>query len=102
MSDIERQLIDPNFISNELSRLLTAGEEFALSIMEKHSHGESFDIEEDTAKAIIAKVSEVQNNDPKRQLIYTALALENLAHAIPLLIAENNRRLVDLISHTPR
>lgn len=102
MNDIERQLTDPNVISDEFSRLLASGEEFALSIMEKHSHGESFDIEEDTAKAIIAKVSEVQHNDPKRQLIYTALALENLAHAIPLLIAENNRRLLNLISPTPR
>ena len=100
MDDIKRQLTDPTFISGELSRLLNTDQDFALSIMEKHSHGESFDVEEGTAKAIIDRVSAIQNTDTRKQLINTAFALESLFHVIPALIAENNKRLLNLISHT--
>lgn len=97
MNEIEKQLTNPNFISDELSGFITRGEEFVLSIMERHSHGESFSTEEDTAKAIIAKVRKVRDNDPEKQLIETALSLENLLQSIPLLVAENNKRLLNII-----
>jgi hypothetical protein len=100
MDDIKRQLTDPNFISDELYRLLKKDQSLAESILEKHAHGESFGFEETTAKSIIAKINDVKSRDSQRQLIDNALALESLAHAISLLITENNRRLLSLISHT--
>jgi len=34
MSDVEKQLTDPDFIKDELFKLLTSGEDFTLSVME--------------------------------------------------------------------
>ena len=101
MSDAERQLTDPNFIADELSGILARGDELALSLMEKYSHGESFGIEEDVAKAIMDKLSKVHNNDPEKQLMESALAHDYLVHAIPLLIAGNNKRLLELLGLIP-
>jgi hypothetical protein len=96
MSDLERQLTNPDFIADELSRLLNDGNNFIASTMEKHAHGESFADDENTAKVIIAKIREINEADTKRQLIATTINLENLVREIPLLIVENNRRLLML------
>lgn len=94
MGDIEKQLIDPNFIADRFREIISNGENFALSIIERHSHGESFDVDETTAKAIINKVNEVTKIEINKQLINYALQYENLIQSIALLIAENNARLL--------
>lgn len=97
MSDIERQLTDFRFISDELDEMVENDTALLLSVMESHKHGESFGLDEATAKAVIARVNEIQNSDVKKNLIKTTLALESLRHVIPALLAENNKRLLVLI-----
>jgi len=98
MDNTEGQLTDFRFISDELSKLLDDEQGLLLSLIEKHSHGESIDIEEDIAKTVVAKLGEIKE-DPERQIIKTHLALESLVHIIPHLIAENNKRLLRIIPH---
>jgi hypothetical protein len=96
MSDLEKQLTDPAFIADELSGVLSRGEEFVASILEKYEHGESFADEEKTAQAIIAKSNKVKNTEPVKQLTKMALQYENLVQSVSLLIARNNSRLLQL------
>ena len=96
MSNLEQELTDPNFILNDLFERIQSLDEIQLSVMEKHVHGESFAIEKEIANTILARVKEIRDNDPKRQIISTTLAADNLARVIPELIAENNKRLLTL------
>jgi len=97
MSDIEEQLTNPFLIADELNNLLEDGKEYVNSIIEKHAHGESFAIEEDTAKIIIQKINAINDSDTKKQLIETTLLYENLVQSVPLLISANNARLLQLL-----
>jgi len=96
MSDLEAELTNPEFIANELHELIEYFDELRLSIMEKRIHGESFADEKDTAESILARVKEVRDNDPKRQVISNALATDNLYRVLPDLLAKNNERLLTL------
>ena len=96
MDDLKSQLTDFRFISDELSSLLEKDQGLLLSIMETHKHGESIDLAENTAKAVIDRVCEMRDSDTDKKLIETTLALESLSHVIPVLLAENNKRLLKL------
>ena len=94
MGELEKQLTDPNFIADRLKDIISSGERFVLSTIEKHSHGESFDKDETTAQAIIARVNELKQTEPQKQIITSALQYENLVQSVALLVAENNALLL--------
>ena len=96
MDSVERRLTNPTLICDRLKELVSNGEDFILSIMEKHAHGESFANDEVTANAIITIINQVHNVETNKQLTRITLQYENLVQSVSLLIAENNAHLLQL------
>ena len=94
MKDI-RRLTDSKFISKELADLLEEEKGKINGFMQMFEHGEAEGFEQYIAKDTNNTIRNIID-DPKKQLTYLYLSYENLLMALPVLIAKNNERLLDL------